>query len=177
MVKAAGSTEKFCAGKQVITISNGALHDGTAVKIEVAVRYHGQPRKGLPTRPRDRKLAECLTALYTAVGWNKSGWRTPSKNQRMLGDNGVHVAIWTDSGQLIGFARAPYDEYVAAVYDVICHPEYRMRGVATLAIQIVCEIYDQLGRGQSLVDGSGIPGFYEKLGFCPAPEERVMHRP
>jgi predicted GNAT family acetyltransferase len=72
-----------------------------------------------------------LNTLYRLVGWDRSNRRTAAETVEMLRVSHYYIAAQTAAGVLIGFARVCGDPYVAQVLDVITHPEYRHRGVAT----------------------------------------------
>ena len=58
------------------------------------------------------------------------------------------------------------DPYVAQVLDVITHPQYRRRGIASECMRaIVSHLRSSQYASVTLTDGSGIPGFYERFGF------------
>ena len=67
---------------------------------------------------------------------------------------------------MVGFARVCGDPYVAQVLDVITHPDYRRRGIAT---RCMLGVLGHLQRSQylsvTLTDGSGIASFYQRFGF------------
>lgn len=53
---------------------------------------------------------ETLNALYTAVGWNEAGNRTPEKTQLVLERADCFVAAWRGE-LLVGFGRVLADVY------------------------------------------------------------------
>jgi predicted GNAT family acetyltransferase len=113
----------------------------------------------------DVDVAE-LNALYRLIGWDRSNRRTAAETAEMLKVSHYYIAAQTAEGGLIGFARVCGDPYVAQVLDVITHPEYRHRGIAT---NCMCGVVAHLQRSRyvsvTLTDGSGIEGFYERFGF------------
>jgi GNAT superfamily N-acetyltransferase len=107
-----------------------------------------------------------LNALYRLIGWDRSNRRTAAETAEMLKVSHYYIAAHTTDGVLIGFARVCGDSYVAQVLDVITHPDYRHRGVATKCMQGVIA-YLQRSRYVSvtLTHGSGLEDFYERFGF------------
>ena len=49
----------------------------------------------------------------------------------MLRLSHYYIAAHTAEGTFVGFARVCGDPYVAQVLDVITHPDYRRRGIAS----------------------------------------------
>lgn len=109
---------------------------------------------------------EQLIALYRLVGWDPLLTRTVAKTREMLAVSRFYVAASTPDGVLAGFARVAGDPYVAQVLDVITHPDFRRRGVATRCMGYVIEHLRSAGYASvTLTDGSGIERFYERFGF------------
>jgi ribosomal protein S18 acetylase RimI-like enzyme len=107
-----------------------------------------------------------LNALYRLIGWDSRHRRTEAETTEMLRVSHYYIAAHTADGQLVGFARVCGDPYVVQVLDVITHPAYRRRGIATRCMHGVlahlqCSSYVSV----TLTDGSGIPGFYHRFGF------------
>ncbi|MGF1480420.1 MAG: GNAT family N-acetyltransferase [Cyanophyceae cyanobacterium] len=113
---------------------------------------------------------EQLNALYQTIGWNSNGQRTLEKTTEMLQVSHYYIAAYATDSLLVGFARVCGDPYIVQVLDVITHPAYRRRGIATRCMQ---EVINHLQRSQyisvTLTDGSGITDFYQRFGF------RVIH--
>jgi ribosomal protein S18 acetylase RimI-like enzyme len=108
-----------------------------------------------------------LIALYRLVGWDTRTKRTIEKTQEMLAASRFYVAASTPDGVLAGFARVSGDPYVAQVLDVITHPNFRRRGVATRCMGYIVEhLRSAEYASVTLTDGSSIDGFYERFGFC-----------
>jgi ribosomal protein S18 acetylase RimI-like enzyme len=107
-----------------------------------------------------------LNALYRVIGWDHHNRRTEADTTEMLRVSHYYIAAHTAEGTLVGFARVCGDSYVAHVLDVIAHPAYRRRGIATKCMLGVLG-YLQRSRHVSvtLTDGSGIAGFYQRFGF------------
>ena len=107
-----------------------------------------------------------LNKLYQIIGWNNDGRRTDQETAEMLHVSHYRIAAHTSDGFLVGFARVCGDPYVVQVLDVITHPDFRHRGIATRCMQ---EVIAHLQRSHyvsvTLTDGSGIDGFYQRFGF------------
>jgi ribosomal protein S18 acetylase RimI-like enzyme len=80
-----------------------------------------------------------LNRLYRLIGWDRSNRRTVEATIEMLKVSRYHVAAVVPGVGLVGFARVCGDPYVAQVLDVITHPEYRRRGIATQCMRGVVE--------------------------------------
>jgi ribosomal protein S18 acetylase RimI-like enzyme len=107
-----------------------------------------------------------LNALYRAIGWDSRSGRTEAKTAEMLRVSHYHIAAHTDGGVLVGFARVCGDPYVAQVLDVITHPAYRRRGIATRCMRgVLAHLQRSHYLSVTLTDGSGIEGFYQRFGF------------
>lgn len=107
-----------------------------------------------------------LNALHRLIGWDSNGRRTEPETAEMLQVSHYYIAAHTSDGRLVGFARVCGDPYIAQVLDVITHPDFRRRGIATRCMKGVLA-YLQRSRYLSvtLTDGSGIDGFYQRFGF------------
>jgi ribosomal protein S18 acetylase RimI-like enzyme len=107
-----------------------------------------------------------LNALFQAIGWDKSKRRTGAETIEMLRRSYYTIAAHTGDGRLVGFARVCGDPYVVQVLDVITHPEFRRRGIASRCMR---GVQGHLERSRYvsvlLTDGSHIPGFYQRFGF------------
>lgn len=107
-----------------------------------------------------------LNTLYWLIGWDKDNRRTEAETTEMLRVSHYYIAAHTLKGQLVGFARVCGDPYIAQVLDVITHPGYRRRKIAT---QCMLGILGYLQRSRyvsvTLTDGSEIEGFYQQFGF------------
>jgi GNAT superfamily N-acetyltransferase len=107
-----------------------------------------------------------LNALYRDIGWDSQKRRTEAETTEMLRVSHYYIAAHTAEGTLVGFARVCGDPYVAQVLDVITHPDYRRRGIATRCMR---GVLGHLQRSHyvsvTLTDGSGIAGFYQRFGF------------
>ncbi|MEZ4869356.1 MAG: GNAT family N-acetyltransferase [Caldilineaceae bacterium] len=107
-----------------------------------------------------------LNDLYRLIGWDRHHRRTEAETTEMLRVSHYYIAAHTDEGILAGFARVCGDPYVAQVLDVITHPAYRRLGIATRCMQ---GVFAHLQRSRyvsvTLIDGSGIAGFYQRFGF------------
>jgi ribosomal protein S18 acetylase RimI-like enzyme len=84
----------------------------------------------------------------------------------MLRVSHYYIAAHTAEGTLVGFARVCGDPYVAQVLDVITHPAYRRRGIATTCMRgVLAHLQRSRYVSVTLTDGSGIEGFYRRFGF------------
>ncbi len=84
----------------------------------------------------------------------------------MLRVSHYYIAAHTAEGILVGFARVCGDPYVAQVLDVITHPTYRRRGIATQCMRgVLAHLQRSRYVSVTLTDGSGIGGFYHRFGF------------
>jgi GNAT superfamily N-acetyltransferase len=107
-----------------------------------------------------------LNTLYRLIGWDRSNRRTAGETAEMLKVSHYYIAAHTAEGILIGFARVCGDPYVAQVLDVLTHPEYRRRGVATGCMRgVVAHLQRSRYVAVTLTHGSGLEGFYEQFGF------------
>lgn len=104
--------------------------------------------------------------LYRLIGWDSHNRQTEAETTEMLRVSHYYIAAHTAEGKLVGFARVCGDPYVAQVLDVITHPDYRRRGIATKCMtgvlaHLQCSPYVSV----TLTDGSGIADFYQRFGF------------
>jgi ribosomal protein S18 acetylase RimI-like enzyme len=107
-----------------------------------------------------------LNALYRLIGWNRHHRRTEADTTDMLRVSHYYIAAHTAEGTLVGFARVCGDPYVVQVLDVITHPAYRRRGIATQCMRgVVAHLQRSRYVTVTLTDGSGIDGFYQRFGF------------
>jgi hypothetical protein len=84
----------------------------------------------------------------------------------MLRVSHYYIAAHTADRTLVGFARVCGDPYVAQVLDVITHPDYRRRGIATRCMHgVLAHLQRSHYVSVTLTDGSGIAGFYQRFGF------------
>jgi ribosomal protein S18 acetylase RimI-like enzyme len=107
-----------------------------------------------------------LNALYRLIGWDSQHRRTEAETTEMLRVSRYYIAAHTAEGTLVGFARVCGDPYVAQVLDVITHPAYRRRGIATTCMRgVLAHLQRSHYVSVTLTDGSGIDGFYRRFGF------------
>ena len=107
-----------------------------------------------------------LNALYRCIGWDSHNRRTEAETNEMLRVSNYYIAAHNAEGTLVGFARVRGDPYVAEVLDVITHPAYRRRGIATQCMRrVVAHLQQSRYVSVTLTDGSGIAGFYQQFGF------------
>ncbi len=78
-----------------------------------------------------------LNALYRLVGLDLHNRRSDGETVEMLGASRFYMAAHAPRVGLVGFARVVGDPYVVQVLDVITHPDYRRRGIATHCLQAV----------------------------------------
>ena len=107
-----------------------------------------------------------LNALYRLIGWDSHHRRTETETTDMLRLSRYYIAAHAAESTLVGFARVCGDPYVAQVLDVITHPEYRRRGIATKCmLGVLAHLQRSRYVSVTLTDGSGIEGFYRRFGF------------
>ena len=107
-----------------------------------------------------------LNALYRCIGWDSHHRRTEAETSEMLRVSHYYIAAHTAEGTLVGFARVCGDPYVAQVLDVITHPDYRRRGIATQCMRgVLAHLQRSRYVSVTLTDGSDIAGFYQQFGF------------
>ena len=107
-----------------------------------------------------------LNALYRLIGWDNHNRRTETETTEMLRVSHYYIAAHTADGILVGFARVCGDPYVAQVLDVITHPTYRRRGIATRCMHgVLAHLRRSRYVSVTLTDGSGVAGFYQRFGF------------
>ncbi len=121
---------------------------------------------------------EVLNALYTAVGWNEDGERTVQKTRLVLERAACFVAAWHE-GALVGFGRILADVYAAQILDVMTHPAYRRRGVASGVVSRLVTFAEAEGFSLMLISGGGVEGLYKQFGFIAAnpASDVLMYRP
>ena len=107
-----------------------------------------------------------LNRLYQLIGWDTNGRRTDIETEEMLRVSHYHIEAHTSDGLLVGFARVCGDPYIVQVLDVITHPDFRHRGIATRCMQgALAHLQRSNYVSVTLTDGSGIEGFYQRFGF------------
>jgi GNAT superfamily N-acetyltransferase len=110
--------------------------------------------------------ADQLNSLYRLVGWDREERRTRAETEEMLHVSQYHMSAHTSDGLLVGFARVCGDPYIAHCLDLITHPDYRRRGIASRCAQgVVQPLRDSDYVVAYGLDGSGIDGFYSRFGF------------
>ena len=106
-----------------------------------------------------------LNSLYGLVGWDRANRRTAMETAQMLDDSRYYVSAHRSDLSLIGFARVCGDPYVAQVLDVITHPEWRRRGIATECMRrVVGHLRQSRYVTVTLTDGTGLD-FYGRFDF------------
>jgi ribosomal protein S18 acetylase RimI-like enzyme len=107
-----------------------------------------------------------LNRLYRLIGWDGDNRRTEAETAAMLRVSQYYIAAHTVEGTLVGFARVCGDPYIAQVLDVITHPSYRRRGIATRCMHgVLAHLQRSRYVSVTLMDGSRIDGFYSRFGF------------
>jgi ribosomal protein S18 acetylase RimI-like enzyme len=107
-----------------------------------------------------------LNRLYQLIGWDSDGRRTDVETTEMLRVSYYHIAVITTESLLVGFARVCGDPYIVQILDVITHPKFRKRGIATHCMQgVLAHLQRSHYVFVTLTDGSGIEGFYQRFGF------------
>ena len=107
-----------------------------------------------------------LNRLYRSVGWDSHNRRTEAETLEMLRVSHYYIAGHTAERDLVGFARVCGDPYVAQVLDVMTHSDYRRRGIATQCMRgVLAHLQHSRYVFVSLIDSSGIGGFYQRFGF------------
>jgi GNAT superfamily N-acetyltransferase len=121
---------------------------------------------------------EALNALYTVVGWNEDGERTSAKTGLVLERAACFVAAW-DKDTLVGFGRVLADVYSAQILDVMTHPAYRRRGVASGMVSRLVTFAEAEGFSLMLIAASGVEDLYKQFGFVAAnpASDVLMYRP
>ena len=110
--------------------------------------------------------AKELNALYRLIGWDSNSRRTKVETREMLEASRYYIAAYTGDAKLVGFARVCGDPYVVQVLDVITHPEYRRRGIATKCMHgVLAHLKSSQYVSVILTDGTEIEGFYQRFGF------------
>ncbi len=107
-----------------------------------------------------------LNRLYQLIGCDTNERRTDIETEEMLRVSHYYIAAHTSDGLLVGFARVCGDPYIVQVLDVITHPDFRHRGIATRCMQgALAHLQRSNYVSVTLTDGSGIEGFYQRFGF------------
>jgi ribosomal protein S18 acetylase RimI-like enzyme len=114
-----------------------------------------------------------LNSLYRLVGWDRAERRTRSETARMLELSQYRVAAHSTGGELVGFARVCGDPYVVQVLDVITHPAFRRRGIATRCMRgVLGHLRGARYVTVTLTNEGSLEAFYERFGF---EAERVVN--
>jgi ribosomal protein S18 acetylase RimI-like enzyme len=107
-----------------------------------------------------------LNALYRSISWDTHSRRTEGETMEMLRLSHYYIVAHTAEGSLVGFARVCGDPYVAQVLDVITHPAFRRRGIATRCMRgVLAHLKRSRYVSVTLTAGSGIAEFYQRFGF------------
>src|SRR5262245_19500427 len=106
-----------------------------------------------------------LNALYRLVGWDRDNRRTETETSAMLSVSRYYISAHSAEGNFVGFARVCGDPYVAQVLDVITHPEYRHRGVASRCMRgVIAHLQRSRYVSVILTHSNGLEGFYQRFG-------------
>jgi ribosomal protein S18 acetylase RimI-like enzyme len=102
-------------------------------------------------------------ALSQSVGGNTKGYPPDVLERSLIGC----VAIDTETGQIVGMARAMRDAHAwYSVWDVNVRPEYQSRRIGTALMERVLARLRELGPAGSFVFLFTMkPAFYERMGF------------
>ena len=119
--------------------------------------------------------AQALHELYTAIGWNASGLRSPENCGKILANSWCYVSAHVDQ-QLVGFGRILADGVFGQILDIMVLPGFRRQGIGTELVRRLVDATSTELVALHLIDGSGCPAFYERCGFVAAKGETVMYR-
>lgn len=121
---------------------------------------------------------EALNALYTAVGWNADGRRTPERSGLVREQTPYFVTAW-EGDILVGFGRILADVYSAQIMDVMTHPDYRRQGIAREVVTRLVRYADGAGLPLLLISAAGVTTLYRRFGFVSADPQTdvLMYRP
>ena len=109
-----------------------------------------------------------LNSLYRLIGWDHLERRTDAETRKMLKVSSYYITAETAQARLVGFARVCGDPYVVQVLDVITHPEYRRRGIATRCMAgVLAHLQQSRYVSVTLTHGHGLDDFYVRFGFRP----------
>ena len=90
--------------------------------------------------------------------------RTKAKTKVMLQTSPCYVAAWSE-GQLVGFGRISADPYTAQILDVMTHPPYWKKGIASGVIERLLDFAKGRFLGVTLIAAGGLEPFYTRFGF------------
>ena len=107
-----------------------------------------------------------LNILYRLIGWDSHSRRTEDQTTAMLRVSHYYIAARTTDANPVGFARVCGDPYVAQVLDVITHPGYRRRGIATRCMRgVLMHIQKSHYLSVTLTSDAHLAAFYGRFGF------------
>jgi ribosomal protein S18 acetylase RimI-like enzyme len=107
-----------------------------------------------------------LNGLYRIMGLDSHQKRTEHQTTAMLRVSHYYIAAHTTDAVLVGFARVCGDPYVAQVLDVITHPQYRRRGIATRCMrEVIAHIRQSRYLSVTLTSDTGMAAFYHRFDF------------
>lgn len=108
-----------------------------------------------------------LLSLYASVGWT-SYTQDPDKLEQAVKQSSFVICARSDTGELIGLARAVSDDVsICYVQDILVRPDVQRTGVGRALMTAVLERYQHVMQ-QVLItdDGATQQAFYRSLGFC-----------
>ena len=99
----------------------------------------------------DRPTTDELVELYTSVKW--TAYTDNPDALSFAIENSTFVIVARLEGQLVGLARCLSDD-VSIVYlqDILVHPSFRERGIATELLQMCLERFDHVRQSVLLTD-------------------------
>ncbi|GIK76392.1 MAG: hypothetical protein BroJett022_00820 [Actinomycetes bacterium] len=112
--------------------------------------------------------------FYEREWWTRG--RERADVERMLAGSDVVIsAVTEEGGELAGFVRAITDGvYRGVLFDLIVAPPHRGRGLGGELVRRVHEHPAMAGCGRvELICIESMVPFYERLGYAPAPAERL----
>lgn len=125
---------------------------------------------------RARLDLDAIWAFLSADAyWGR--WRDRDTVRRQIDASWRVVAAYdTDSGELVGFARAISDgEAIAYLADVFVHPDHRGGGLGVALVQRMIE--EGPGRDfRWMLHTADAHGLYERFGFA-EPDKTYLERP
>lgn len=115
---------------------------------------------------------DAALALYEAVGWTVYA-RDPARLARAF-EGSTFVTCAYEAERLVGLARVISDDAsIWLLQDLLVDPEHQRGGVGRRLVERCRERFAHVGRALLLTDARGPRGFYERVGFSPAPERSL----
>ena len=107
-----------------------------------------------------------LNALHRLIGWDRVERRTEAETLEMLRVSSYYITAEAAQRRLVGFARVCGDPYIVQVLDVMTHPEYRRRGIATRCMAgVLAHLQQSRYVSVTLIHDEGLDDFYQRFGF------------